>query len=87
MKFGFILPNNWGMADPHDVVGIATKAESLDFNSVWVRHHIINAGYVRERLDGRPFYDALTTLTYVAAKTERVRLGTSVMVMPWTNPL
>ena len=87
MKFGFILPNNWGMDDPHDVIGIAVKAESLGFNSVWVSHHIINAGYVLDRLEGRSFYDALTTLTYVAAKTERIRLGTSVIVLPWTNPL
>ena len=87
MKFGLILPNNWGVADPQDIVDIAVKAEDMGFNSVWVNHHIVHVGYVLDRLGTRPYYDALTVLTYVAAKTERVKLGTSVLVLPYTNPL
>ena len=47
----------------------------------------LNVGYVRERLGDRPYYDALTTLTWVAARTSRVRLGTTVLVLPYLNPL
>ena len=50
-------------------------------------HHILNVGYIRERLEDRPYYDALTVLTWVAARTERVRLGTTVLVLPYLNPL
>ena len=87
MKFGFVIPNNWGLQDPGDVIDVATKAEQMGFNSVWVNHHVLHAGYVVERLDDRPYYDALTTLTYVAALTKRVRLGTSVLVLPYLNPV
>ena len=63
------------------------RAEALGFDSVWVNHHILNVGYVRERLGDRPYYDALTTLTWVAARTSRVRRGTTVLVLPYLNPL
>ena len=65
----------------------AIRAEALGFDLVWVNHHILNVGYVRERLGDRPYYDALTTLTWVAARTSRVRLGTTVLVLPYLHPL
>ena len=87
MKFGFVIPQNWGLANPQDVVDIGVLAEELGYDSVWVNHHILNIGYIRERLEDRPYYDALTVLTWVAARTERVRLGTTVLVLPYLNPL
>ena len=87
MKFGYVTPQNWGIEDPQDVVDLAVKAEELGYNSVWVNHHILNVGYIHDRLEDRPYYDALTTLTWVAALTERVRLGTTVLVLPYLNPL
>jgi probable F420-dependent oxidoreductase len=87
MRFGFTLPNNFGVADPAEVVGIAHLAEELGFHSVWVNHHVLNVGYVGERLGGRPYHDALTMLTWVAATTQRVRLGTSVLVVPYLHPM
>lgn len=87
MKFGFIIPHNWGLEDPQDVLRIAPKAEGLGYNSVWVNHHVLNAGYILERLGNKPYYDALTTLTYAAALTRNVRLGTTVLVLPYLNPL
>ena len=87
MKFGWILPNNWGVARPADVIDLGVRAEALGYNSVWVNHHVLNVGYVEERLGNRPYYDALTTLTWIAARTERLRLGTSVLVLPYLNPL
>ena len=87
MRFGWILPNNWGVARPADVIDLGVRAESLGYRSVWVNHHVLNVGYVAERLGNRPYYDALTTLTWIAARTERLRLGTSVLVLPYLNPL
>jgi probable F420-dependent oxidoreductase len=87
MDFGFILPNNWGVEDPKDVVEIAVKAEALGFNSVWVNHHILHVGYVSDRLGDRPYHDALTILTFVAAETSEVRLGTSILVLPYLHPI
>ena len=87
MRFGFVLPNNWGLEDPQDVLDVAVTAEQMGFDSVWVNHHVLNVGYVLDRLDNRPYYDTLTVLTYVAARTKTVRLGTSVLVLPYLNPL
>ena len=87
MKFGWILPNNWGVARPADVIDLGVRTEEFGYDSVWVNHHVLNVGYVEERLGDRPYYDAMTTLTWIAARTERLRLGTSVLVLPYLNPL
>lgn len=87
MKFGFVIPQNWGLSDPQEVVRFGVRAEELGYDSVWVNHHILNVGYIYDRLEDRPYYDALTVLTWVAARTERVRLGTTVLVLPYLNPL
>ncbi|MDG1198245.1 MAG: TIGR03619 family F420-dependent LLM class oxidoreductase [Actinomycetota bacterium] len=87
MKFGFVLPNNWGISDPNDVISLASEAEELGIDSIWVNHHIINIGYIAERLNERPYYDALTILNFVAARTEKISLGTSVLVLPYLHPM
>ena len=87
MKLGFVLPNNWGLHDPAAVVGLGVAAEERGLDSVWVNHHVVNVGYIAERLGDRPYYDALTTLAWVGAKTTRIRLGTSVLVLPYLHPM
>lgn len=87
MKLGFVLPNNWGLPNPADVIALAVEAEERGIGSVWVNHHILNIGYIADRLDDRPYYDALTMLATVAARTERVKLGTSVLVLPYLHPM
>ena len=86
MKVGFGIPNNQGVADPNDLVGLAVAAEGMGFNSVWVREHLFHSTYVAERLGDRPYHDALTILTAIACATKTVRLGTSVLVLPWHDP-
>lgn len=87
MKFGFIAPNNWGIDDVAGVADIGVQAEALGLNSIWVNHHIVNAGYIAERLGGRPYHDALTVLTWIGAQTSTITLGTSVLVMPYLHPM
>lgn len=87
MRFGFTLPNNWGVERPEDVVQLAVTAEELGFDSVWVNHHVLNVGYVGERLGDRPYHDAFMVLAWAAARTQRVRLGTSVLVVPYLHPI
>lgn len=87
MKLGFVLPNNWGIEDVGAVVDLAVEAEELGLDSVWVNHHVINVGYIADRLGDAPYHDALTVLTAAAARTSRVKLGTSVLVMPYLHPM
>ena len=87
MRFGVTIPNNWGIADPRQVLAMGPLAEALGYDSVWVMDHLLNSGYIRERLDGAPYYHPLATLSYLAATTKRVALGTSVLVLPYHNPV
>src|SRR5262245_4206296 len=85
MKIGVSLLNNWGIADAHALVDLAVRAEALGVDSVWVHDHVFNVGHVLERIGGRPYYEPLALLGFVAARTSRVRLGTSVLVLPYHN--
>lgn len=87
MQFGVTIPNNWGIADPQQVVAFGPMAEDLGYDSVWVMDHLLNTGYIRERLDDKPYYHPLATLSYLAATTKRVALATSVLVLPYHNPV
>src|SRR5215217_8528901 len=78
MKFGVTIPNNWGIDDPQQVLAMGPLAEQLGYDSVWVMDHLFNNGYIRERLDDKPYYHPLATLSYLSATTRRVTLGTSV---------
>ena len=87
MKFGVTIPNNWGIADPQPVLALGPVAEELGYDSIWVMDHLFNTGYIRERLDDKPYYHPLAVLSYLAATTRRVLLGTSVLVLPYHNPV
>ena len=87
MKIGVSLLNNWGIADVQALVGLAERAEGLGFDSVWTHDHVFNVGHVFERIGGKPYYEPLTLLSFVAARTRRIRLGTSVLVLPYHNPI
>ena len=86
MKIGFGIPNNQGVKDPNHLVAMAVAVENMGCHSVWVREHLFHSSYVAERLGDRPYHDALTVLTAVACATKTVRLGTSVLVLPWHDP-
>ena len=49
--------------------------------------HLFNNGYIRERLDDKPYYHPMATLSHISALTSRVKLGTSVLVLPYHNPV
>ena len=87
MDFGFSLSNNQGMEDVQDVLSLARRVEELGFDSVWASEHVFNTSYVYDRIGNRPYYEPLAVLSYVAATTSRVLLGTSVLVIPYHNPI
>lgn len=87
MKFGVALPNNWGVEDFQSIVSLAKRADGLGFSHVTVADHLFNVSYVMERIGNRPYYDPMTTLTYIAAVTSQVALVTSILVLPYHNPI
>jgi probable F420-dependent oxidoreductase len=87
VRIGVSLLNNQGIENAHALVDMASRADELGFDSVWVHDHVFNAGHVLDRIGGRPYYEPMTFLSFVAARTRRVRLGTSVLVLPYHNPV
>ena len=87
MKIAYSLSNNQGMEDAHGVVDLAVRAEELGYESVWASEHVFNVSYVYDRIGNKPYYEPLTMLTYVAANTTLIGLGTSVLVLPYHNPI
>ncbi len=87
MKFGFSLANNQGIEDVQDILRLAARAEELGFDSVWASDHVFNSGHVLQRIGDKPYYEPMTILSYVAATTKSVLLGTSVLVLPNHNPI
>ena len=49
MKLGICLPNNWGLEDVQSIFRLATTAEQLGFDSVWVSEHVFNTSYILEK--------------------------------------
>jgi alkanesulfonate monooxygenase SsuD/methylene tetrahydromethanopterin reductase-like flavin-dependent oxidoreductase (luciferase family) len=86
MKFGVFLPSyiipGRERSHPDDVRRFARSAEELGMDSLWITDHIITA----HRFYRVGWLDALITLSHVAAVTERVRLGTSILILPTRQP-
>lgn len=86
MKFGIQLPHMGPFASGEGTVSMAQFAEAVGFDSVWVGDHVVYPMSFVERF-GPEVFEAVTTLTWVGAATERVQLGTSVLIAPYRNPL
>ena len=86
MKFGLFgggkIGKKSGLDDSHgyrDFIQYVKDAEELGFRSVFlVEHHFTGAGQLSA---------SLNLLSYIAACTTRIRLGTAVVVLPWHNPV
>ncbi|MBI1733727.1 MAG: TIGR03619 family F420-dependent LLM class oxidoreductase [Candidatus Rokubacteria bacterium] len=84
MKIGLAIKNFVGPTETPDVDGIlryAERAEALGLESLWAWDHVILG--VEPSF---PILDAVGTLTAIAARTTRIKLGTGVLVLPLRNP-
>lgn len=63
----------------HRELEVCLRAEDLGFDSVWLtEHHFTDYGLIA---------DPLLALAYIAARTQHIRLGTAVTVLPWHDPV
>jgi probable F420-dependent oxidoreductase len=85
LKYGIAIPNYGKFADRESILEISITAEELGFDSLWVSDHIVlpkeHNGF------GNIFYEPLVTLSYIASQTKTIKLGTSVIVLPYRNPV
>src|SRR3954447_26827734 len=85
MLVGVHLPQ-YGRAAGADAITRAAKhAEDLGFADIWVSDHIVHPA--AQSYPSPHLYDPLVTLTWGAAATSTIGLGTSVLVVPQHNPL
>ncbi|MEK7387470.1 MAG: LLM class F420-dependent oxidoreductase, partial [candidate division NC10 bacterium] len=99
VEFGFALPGRGPLAKPDVVLRLATRADALGYDSVFVTDHVVlPASMARSvypysttgQLAGGPAQDYLEPLAMLgclAHATKRIRLGTSVLIIPYRNPL
>jgi probable F420-dependent oxidoreductase len=85
VHLGVILPNYGEGSTPDGIRRVAETAEELGFDSVWATEHIIVGP---EGVDpyGR-VYAPLVTLGWIAGYTERIGLGTSILLLPLHHPI
>lgn len=98
MQFGLGLPHAGTSAQGQNALAFAQRAEALGFESLWCGDHIVmpTAGtnqypYTADgsfpRSANVGFVETLTLLAYVAAVTTRIRLGSTVIILPYRNPI
>lgn len=83
MRYGLILPTKHAGANPEAILATAQAAERLGFRSVWADDHLL---VDRQSSDAYGLiYEVITTLAWLGGQTTRIRLGTSVIVVPQRN--
>ena len=86
-RFGVFLPTYiWADDGPErarNIVTFAKRVEALGFDSLFVTDHLLSATHFYSA----SFLEPLATLAVAAGATERVRLGTSVLVLPTRHPV
>ena len=91
MKFGLIYNTAYHGTDPDQVIAVARHAEQCGFESFYVPEHI--ALYPGAAVGpavfpaSMPIADPLECLTFVAAVTDDILLGTGVLLLPYHNPV
>ncbi len=99
IMFGVRLPNSGPLASPSAIDSVARDAVELGYESVWVHdhltwtkemhaHHISSGAAEAVSEEQNPdFYESLSTLSYLAGRTKRIKLGVACLVLPCRNPL
>ena len=96
MKFGFYLPTRGHTAMPEALETLVAHGEALGFHSVMVADHVVfpievHSKYPYTVSGAFPGHgdalEQLTLMAFLAGITERLRLVTSVMILPYCNPV
>ena len=85
MRYGVAIPHANQFATPEAIRSMARAVEDLGFDSLWVSDHIIvpeGSSYIPEMMD-----EPLAVLAFLAAETRHVTLGTSVLIVPYRDPV
>ena len=93
--FGVMLAQYGSAIEPDTFRAVAQETEAQGWDSLWLGEHIglpiktkmDTPGYGEYPVrNDRPWLETLTGLTYLAAVTDRAKLGTCVLALPWRHP-
>ncbi len=98
MDYGFSIPTRGALATRENIVALARRGEELGFNYIAIPDHIVipraiaspypyNPQRKMVGADSGDCLEQLVLMAYLAAATSRIRLLTSVMVVPHRNPV
>src|SRR6266545_3958923 len=96
MRYGFYLPTRGATATPEALETLVTRGEALGFHSVMIADHVVFASEVRSKypytVSGAfpghgDVLEQLTLMAFVAGITKTLRLVSSVMILPYRNPV
>ena len=90
MKFGLFSVNSYTCSYPETSVEIAQLAESAGFESLWAGEHVVLPDPQAPPSPMAPedrILDPVVALTFLAAHTRQVLLGTGIIILPQRNPL
>lgn len=85
MQFGITIPILRNV-ETHTIIEMAKKAEQLGFDSIWASDHILVPNQYADRF-AENRYDPFVLLAWVAVHTGKIKIGTSVIVLPYRNPI
>jgi len=98
VRFGFSLQGRGVLAGREAITALAKRAEALGYDSIWVTDRMLIPVQSRSAYPysptgafplgpDEPWLEPLTAVTYLATITERISVGTSVLVIPYRNPI
>jgi len=98
MHFGITLPGRGALARPDVLVKLAQRADALGYASAFVTDHVVIPATYESTYPYSPtgrtagdwsqgYLEPLALMSFVAGATSRIRLGTSVLVVPYRNPV
>lgn len=86
MKLGLYLRNMGPQSTPATILACARAAEAAGLDELWLADHVAIPPDQSEGSGGR-YLDPLATIAFLAGATERIALGTGVLVLPYRPPL
>ena len=96
MRYGFYLPTRGGCATADALEAIVQRGEALGFHSVMIADHVVFPTAIASKYPytvsgvfpgGGDALDQLALMAFVAGRTRTLRLVTSVMILPYRNPV
>jgi probable F420-dependent oxidoreductase len=98
ITYGVSLPSRGLLATPDNLMSTAMLIEKYHFDSGWVSDHIVIPKHIESKypysptgaspfIDDQPYFEPISTLNFLAGCTNKIKLGTHVLIVPYRNPV